>query len=120
MFCMADCKKNRLRNLPQKEVSIEYLIKWVEFELRIANPSNPFLLFSAVKKVTKNPSKHINKLLEFAHYRTPPGCGMIAAKNIAEEEYLIAFLFILVIILVIHLKLPPEICAQHTKINDKF
>ena len=71
---------------------IEYLIKWDELGLGITNPSNPFLQFSAVKKMTKDPSKHMNKLLEFAHYRTPPDREMIAAQNIAEADYLIAFL----------------------------
>ena len=41
----------------------------------------------------------MKNLLEFAHYRIPPDRGMIAAQNIAEEEYLIAFLLILVKIL---------------------
>ena len=38
----------------------------------------------------------MNKLLEFADYRTPPDRGMIAAQNIADEKYLIPFLLILV------------------------
>ena len=37
----------------------------------------------------------MKNLLEFAHYRAPPDRGMIAAQNIAQEENLIAFLFIL-------------------------